>query len=79
MCCLEELEAMCFWHSCHSPFEKCIKAIAELVGLGLGTQSHDHHPNLTGEDGRELLLIVEGLKGASVPLNNKNKGPARPC
>lgn len=51
VCCLEELEAMCFWHSCHSPFEKCIKAIAELVGLSLGTQSRDHHPNLSGEDG----------------------------
>lgn len=79
VCCLEELEAMCFWHSCHSPFEKCIKAIAELVGLGLGTQSRDHHPNLSGEDGRELLLlIVEGLKRATVPLNNKNERPARP-
>lgn len=77
MRCLEELEAMCFWHSCHSPFEKCIKAIAKLVGLGMGTQSRDHHPNLSGEDGRELLLIVEGLKCATVPLNNKNKHPGQ--
>lgn len=45
VCCLEELEAVCFWHSCHRPFEKCIKAWAELAGLGLGTQSRDHHPN----------------------------------
>lgn len=54
VCCLEELGAVCvFWHSCHSPFEKCIKAIAELVGLDLGTQSRDHHPNLSGEHGGE--------------------------
>lgn len=75
MCaCLEALEAMRFWHSCHSPFEKCIKAIAELVGLGLGTQSRDHHPNLSVrmEGMLLLLLIVEGLKCATVPLNNKN-------
>lgn len=55
---LEELEAMCFQHSCHSPFEKCIKAIVKLVGVGMGTQSHDHPPNLSGEDGRELLLTL---------------------
>lgn len=55
---LEELEAVCFRHSCHSPFEKCIKAIVKLVGVGMGTQSHDRHPNLNGEDGRELLLAV---------------------
>ena len=77
MCCLEELEAMCFWHSCHSPFEKCIKAIAELMGLGLGTQSRDHHPNLSGEDGGELLIIVECLKCATVPLNNKKQAPCQ--
>lgn len=74
MCCMEEWEAMCFWHSCHSPFEKCIKAIAELEGLSLGTQSRDHHPNLSGKDGgrrRGVLLIVEGLK--FLPLNIKNE------
>jgi len=62
MCRLEEWESMCFWHSSHSPFEKCIKAIAELMGSGLGTQSRDHHPNLSGEDGRELLCIAVGFK-----------------
>lgn len=67
-----------FWHSCHSPFEKCIKAIAELVGPGLGTQSCDHHPKLSGEEGRGLLFIVEGSKCATVPLNNQNECPARP-
>lgn len=72
MCCLEEWEAMCFWHSCHSPFEKCIKAIAELVGPGLGTRSCDHHPNLSGKEGMELLLIVECLKCTTVPLNDSN-------
>lgn len=56
--CLEALEAMRFWHSCHRPFEKCIKAIAELVGLGLGTQSRDHHPNLSGEDGRDAAAAA---------------------
>lgn len=49
---------MCFQHSCHSPFEKCIKAIVKLVGVGMGTQSHDRPPNLSGEDGRELLLTL---------------------
>lgn len=58
MCRLEELEAMCFQHSCHSPFEKCIKAIVKLVGVGMGTQSHDRPPNLSGEGGRELLLTL---------------------
>lgn len=58
VCRLEELEAVCFLHSCHSPFEKCIKAIVKLVGVGMGTQSHDHPPNLSGEDGREPLLTL---------------------
>lgn len=81
--CLEELEAMwvCFffWHSCHSPFEKCIKAIARLVGLDMGTQSRDHHPNLSGADGREPPPLEEGLECAGVPLNNKSQHRARVC
>lgn len=51
---------MCSWHSCHSPFEKCIKAIAELVELGLGTQSRDHHPNLGGEGLKGAAACMEG-------------------
>lgn len=39
-----------FWHSCHSPFEKCIKAIARLAGLDVGTQSRDRHPKLGAVD-----------------------------
>lgn len=63
-----------------APFEKCIKAIAELVGPSLGTQSRDRHPNLSGEDGRGAAAhIVEGLKCTTVPLHIKNKCPARPC
>lgn len=61
MCCLEELEATCFWHSCHRPFEKCIKAIAEHMGLGLGTQSRDHHPNLSGEERKRAAAHSGGF------------------
>lgn len=60
--CLEELEAMHFRHSCHSPFEKCIKAIVKLVGLGMGTQSRDHHPNLSGGDWKRAAAYSGGFE-----------------
>lgn len=36
VCCLEELEAMCFWHSCHSPFWKMHQSNCRTRGTGFG-------------------------------------------
>lgn len=62
---------MCAWHSCHSPFEKCIQAIAEVVGLSLRSQSRDHHPMLS----RGCCLY---LRCATVTHDNAKRRPVRP-